>query len=107
MRRGRRVTGKLRRLLASMRPWEKRPLVRAGRAVVELVKIPRRERRRKTVPERLALHVRLDDAFKGVFIDDSLTLEDLIVALSHERVREIARALDSLNRRRTVEYKLW
>jgi len=102
----RRVRGKLSKLLARMRPWEKRPLVRAGRAVVELVKIPARERRGRAVPERLALHVRLDNAFKGIFIDDSLTLEDLLIALQHGKVREVARALDDINRRRAVEYPL-
>jgi len=102
----REITGKLSELLASMKDWERRPIVKVGRVVVELIKLPRRESRRGVVPEKLALHVRLEDSFKGVFIEESGELEDVIAALQTKAVKDIARALDDINRRRVVEYSL-
>ncbi len=101
---GAEITGRLSDLLSSMRDWERRPLVKVGRVVVELVKLPRRETRKRVVPEKLALHVRLEDSFKGVFLEESSELEDMLAALQTKVVREIARALDDINRRRVIEY---
>jgi hypothetical protein len=101
---GAEVSGRLSELLQSMRDWERRPLVKVGRVVVELVKLPRRESRRGVVPERLALHIRLEDSFKGVFVEESSELEDLLAALQARVVREVARSLDDVNRRRVIEY---
>lgn len=100
------LAGKLSELLTTMRDWERRPIVKVGRVVIELVKLPRRESRKGMVPEKLALHVRLEDSFKGVFIEESSELEDMLAALQAKTVRDLAKALDDINRRRLIEYTL-
>ncbi len=98
---------KLSRLLGEMKDWERRPIVKAGSVVVELVKLPRRELKKGVEPEKLALHIRLEDSFKGILVEDSRELEDLIEAVSHEKVREVAKAVEEVNRkRRVVEFGL-
>lgn len=100
------LTEKLSDLLSTMRDWERKPVVKVGRVVVELVKLPRRETRKGVVPEKLALHIRLEDSFKGVFVEESSELEDLLAALQAKPVRDIAKTLDDINRRRVVEYTI-
>jgi hypothetical protein len=98
---------RLRELLESMKDWEKKPIVSTGAVIVELVKLPRRELKRGTEPEKLAIQVRMKDAFKGVIVENEKELEDLAVAVQHEKVKEVSRVLESVNRRgRVVEYKL-
>jgi len=97
---------KLEELLTSMKDWERRPLVEVGRAIVELIKLPRRQTKKGTEPERLAIHLRLKDSFKGVFIEGYSELDDIVRALSTQRVREIAKALDELSKKRVIEYGL-
>ncbi len=97
---------KLENLLETMKDWERKPIIKVGKAVVELVKLPRRETKKSIEPERLVLHIRLEDSFKGVFIPGSLELGDIVTALSNKTVEQIAKALDEINRRRIVEFKL-
>ncbi|HDI02242.1 MAG TPA: hypothetical protein ENF93_01200 [Ignisphaera sp.] len=97
---------KLENLLKTMRDWERRPLVEVGRAVVEIVKLPKRQTKKGTEPERLALHLRLKDSFKGVFIETYDELDDILRALNSKSVHEIAKTLDELSRKRVIEYGL-
>ena len=97
---------KLEELLSSMKDWERRPIVEVGSAVVELVKLPKRQTKKGTEPERLALHLRLKDSFKGVFIENFNELDDIIRALTTKSVQEVAKALDELSRKRVIEYGL-
>lgn len=95
---------KIKELFGAMRDWERRPLLSVGSVVVELLKLPRRELKRGVEPEKLVIHIRLQDSFKGIFIEDSKELEDLKLAINRESVEKIARALDEVNRRQVVEY---
>ncbi len=100
------LTEKLRELLQEMKDWERKPLLKIGKVVVELVKLPRRELKKGTEPEKLALHIRLEDSFKGIFIEDYRELEDLIHAINREKIQQIAKTLDEINRRRIIEYEI-
>jgi len=101
------LTEKLEELLKSMKDWERKPLIQVGRAVIEIVKLPRRETSKRVEPERLALHVRFEDSFKGIFIIESEEFKDLLDALSNEKVKEIVEAISEVNRRKKViEFKL-
>ncbi len=100
------IVQKLENLLETMKEWERKPVIKVGKAIVELVKLPRRETKKSVEPERLVLHIRLEDSFKGVFIPGSLILDDIITALTNKTVHQIAKALDEINRRRIVEFKL-
>ncbi len=97
---------KLENLLKSMKDWERRPIVEVGKAVVELVKLPQRQTKKGTEPERLALHLRLKDSFKGVFIEGYSELDDILRALNTKVVHDIAKALDELSKRKIIEYGL-
>ena len=97
---------KLRNLLIEMKDWERKPVLKVGKIVIELVKLPRRELKKRTEPEKLALHIRLEDSFKGIFIEDYRELEDLVTAVSEEKITEIAKILDTINRKRIIEYEL-
>ena len=104
---GKDLVSKLEELMGSMKDWERRPVVQVGKAIVELVKLPKRETAKRFEPERLALHVRLSDSFKGVFIVEYDELRDIVEALSSKSVDEVAKAVDAINRRRKViEYEL-
>jgi len=101
------LTEKLEKLLTSMKDWERKPVIQVGRAVVEIVKLPKRETSKRKEPERLALHVRFEDSFKGVFVIEYEEFKDLIDALTNEKVKEIVEALSEVNRKRKViEFKL-
>ncbi len=100
------LISKLENLRKNMKDWERRPIVEVGKAVIELVKLPRRETKKGTEPERLALHLRLKDSFKGVFIEGYDELDDIIRALNSKSVHEIAKALEELNKKRVIEYTL-
>jgi len=100
------LVSKLETLLRSMKDWERKPLVEVGSAIIELVKLPKRQTKRGTEPERLALHLRLKDSFKGVFIESYSELDDIVRALSTKTVQEVAKALDELSRKKVIEYGL-
>jgi len=104
---GKELVSKLEKLMAEMKDWERRPLIQVGKAIVELVKLPKRETAKRFEPERLALHVRLSDSFKGVFIVEYEELRDVTEALKSGTVENVAKAIDALNRRKKViEYEL-
>jgi len=104
---GKELVSKLEKLMTEMKDWERRPLIQVGKAIVELVKLPRRETAKRFEPERLALHVRLSDSFKGVFIVEYEELRDVAEALKSGTVENVAKAIDALNRRKKViEYEL-
>ncbi len=93
---------KLEKMLNEMKDWERKPLVQVGRVVVELVKLPKRETTKKVEPERLSIHVRFEDSFKGIFITDAEEFRDLIDALSNTKVKEVIEAVTEINRKRKV-----
>ncbi len=101
---------KLVELLNTMSPWEKKPLVKAGRIMVELVKLPERKTRTGVEPERLVIHIRREDAFRGIFIKNPEELEDLKTAISTERVREVLKTIaeieKDMRKRQVQEYEL-
>lgn len=99
------VLAKLEELLNSMGDWEKKPLVKVGRVIIELVKLPRRELKRGVEPEKLALHIRLEDSFKGLFIENAEEFDDLSKAISAKLVGEVARKLNLINKK-VIEYGL-
>ena len=93
---------KLEKMLNEMKDWERKPLVQVGRVVVELVKLPKRETTKKVEPERLSIHVRFEDSFKGIFITDAEEFRDLVDALSNTKVKEVIEAVTEINRKRKV-----
>jgi len=98
---------RLEKLLESMKDWERKPVIQVGKAVVEIVKLPRRETSKRVEPERLALHLRLEDSFKGIFIIDYEEFKDLQDALRNEKVKEVIEAISEVNRKKKViEFKL-
>ena len=97
---------KLENLLKSMRDWERRPIIEVGKAVIEIVKLPKRQTKKGTEPERLALHLRLKDSFKGIFVESYDELDDILRALNSKTVHDIAKALDELSKKRVIEYGL-
>lgn len=100
---GEELVEKLEKLFNEMKDWEKKPIVKSGRIVVELVKLPEKTSRRSVKPSTLALMIRREDAFRGLLIESHDELEDLITALSRERVREIAKAIHEINKKRSVK----
>ena len=100
------LVDKLENLLKSMKDWERRPIIEVGKAVVEIVKLPKRQTKKGTEPERLALHLRLKDSFKGIFVESYDELDDILRALSSKTVHDIAKALDELSKKRVIEYGL-
>ncbi len=75
-------------------------IVEIGSIVIELVKFPARQRKRYVEPEKLALHVRLKDSFRGIFIERFEELDDLMRALATKTVQDIARTLGELAKSR-------
>ncbi len=101
------LLSKIEEIMESMKEWERKPLVQVGNAIVELVKLPKRESKKRMEPERLALHIRLADSFKGIFIAGYDDLKDIIEALSSKTVLGVAQAIETINRKkRVVEFKL-
>ena len=100
------LVDKLENLLKSMKDWERRPIIEVGKAVVEIVKLPKRQTKKGTEPERLALHLRLKDSFKGIFVESYDELDDILRALNSKTVHDIAKALDELSKKRVIEYGL-
>ncbi len=98
---------KLEELLDTMRPWEKKPVLKAGKVVVELVKLPERKTKTTLEPEKLVLHIRLEDAFRGIFLENQEELDDLETAITMEKVRKIIEAIEKVSKKRKViEYSL-
>ncbi len=98
---------KLRELEENMKPWEKRPLLKAGSIIVEIVKLPEKKTRSSIRPSRLAVLVRKEDAFRGIMLESLEELEDLKLALSNEKVAEIVKAIEALAKeKKVVDFEL-
>jgi len=97
---------KLRMLMQSMEDWERRKIIDTGIITIELVKLPKRESKKRIAPERLALHLKRSDSFKGIIIDDVETIDHIIKALTNAKVRAIAEALRRLNGTTAIELEL-
>ncbi len=98
---------KLLKLLNEMKPWEKKPVLKAGRIIVEIVKLPERKTKVSIEPERLVIHIRREDAFRGLFIKNPEELEDLAAAIKTHKIKEILRALAEIEESRKIqEYEL-
>lgn len=94
---------KLERLFSEMKDWEKRPIVKSGRIIIELVKLPEKQSRSSIKPASLALMIRREDAFRGLIIESAEEIGDLMTAISIEKVRELAKAIREFNRRKAVK----
>jgi len=97
------LVNKLKKMLSEMKHWGKKPVLKSGRIVVEIVKLP--ERRSKTggvKPEHLALMIRREDAFRGLIIVSPEELEDLRRGISSSKLDEIVKALWKIYRDKTV-----
>lgn len=103
MARAENIVERLSKLMSEMKDWERKPIVKVGNVIVELVKMPKRESKKGVRGERLSLHVRAEDSFRGVFIDDYAMYQDLLNALNFDKVKDAAQALSEVNRR-VVEY---
>ncbi len=101
------LVSKLEKLLGEMKPWEKKPVLKAGRIVIEIVKLPERQTKSRMEPERLVLHIRREDAFRGLFIKELEELEDLHTAINTEKVKKIVEAIEEISRKKKIqEYEL-
>jgi hypothetical protein len=97
---------KLKVLMEQMGDWERRKIVDTGVITVELVKLPKRESKKRIAPERLALHLKRSDSFKGIIIDDIETIDHIIKALTNAKVKAIAEAIQRLNGTTAIELEL-
>ncbi|GEM_PF-742520 len=94
-------------LMEAMKDWERRPVVQVGNVIVEIIKLPKKEGRKRVEPEKLSLHVRMADSFKGVLVASRDDLRDLVDALSSKAVAEVIEAIEEVNKKkRRVEFKL-
>ncbi|OYT40285.1 MAG: hypothetical protein B6U89_02740 [Desulfurococcales archaeon ex4484_58] len=94
---------KMRELLNTMRDWERKPVVKSGKIIVELVKLPERRGKTRSRPQHLALMIRREDAFRGLLIVSPEELDDLRRALNVEKLDDIIKALWSIYKERSVE----
>ena len=94
---------KLREMLNNMRDWEKKPVLKSGKIVVEIVKLPERRSKTSVKPEHLALMIRREDAFRGLIIVSPEELDDLRKALSSEKLDEIIAGLWRIYKEKSVQ----
>ncbi len=94
---------KLEKMFNEMNDWEKKPIVKSGRIVIELIKLPEKKSKNTVKPSSLALMIRREDAFRGLLIESDEEIEDLLTALSVEKVKKIARAIREINRRKALK----
>jgi hypothetical protein len=101
------VLNRIEDLMDAMKDWERKPIIQVGNVIVEVVKLPKRERRKRVEPEKLSLHIRMADSFRGVLVANHDDLRDLVDALSNRLVTEVIEAIEKVNKkRRRVEFKL-
>jgi hypothetical protein len=63
--------------------------------------------RKGVEPEKLSLHVRMADSFRGVLVASRDDLRDLVDALSNKVVAEVIKAIEEVNKKkRRIEFKL-
>ena len=82
-----------------MSAWEKRPIAKNAYITIELIKLPKRETKRGTYPERLAIQVRTNDAFRGLILENSREIEALIELIKaiEQKLKDIGKALDTIS----------
>jgi hypothetical protein len=93
------LVSKIEKLFNEMKDWEKKPLAKSGRIVVELVKLPEKRTKTSVKPASLAIMIRREDAFRGLLISSDEELDDLLTITSSERIKEIARAVREVNKK--------
>jgi hypothetical protein len=104
---GESISNKIENLMDAMKDWERKPIIQVGNVIVEVVKLPKKEGRKRVEPEKLSLHVRMADSFRGVLVASHDDLRDLVDALSNKVVTEVIEAIEKVNKkRRRVEFKL-
>ncbi len=96
------LVSKLNELLSSMKDWERRPVLKAGKIVVELVKLPERASKSNPKPEHLALMIRREDAFRGLIIVSPEELDDLRTAVNNEKLGELVEALWRIYKEKSI-----
>ncbi|ADI31157.1 hypothetical protein [Staphylothermus hellenicus] len=97
------LTSKLENLFNEMKDWERRPVVKSGRIIIELVKLPEKHSRSTIKPASLALMIRREDAFRGIIIGSAEEIDDLRTAISIEKIRDLAKAIKEFNRKRAIK----
>jgi hypothetical protein len=97
---------KLRILMNSMKDWERKKLLETANVTVELVKLPTKQTTKSFKPSRLALHIKRNNSFKGIIIDDTEVLEDLVKALQSPKLRQLIQTLEKLNGAEKIELEL-
>lgn len=100
------VLNGIRNLMDTMKDWERKPIIQVGNVIVEVDKLPKKEGRKRVEPEKLSLHVRMADSFRGVLVANRDDLRDLVDALSSKVVAEVVEAIEEVNKRRRIEFKL-
>ena len=100
------VLNGIRNLMDTMKDWERKPIIQVGNVIVEVVKLPKKGGRKRVEPEKLSLHVRMADSFRGVLVANRDDLRDLVDALSSKVVAEVVEAIEEVNKRRRIEFKL-
>jgi len=100
---GEELVEKLKSMLSSMKNWERKLVLKSGKIVVEIVKLPERKGKTVSRPEHLALMIRREDAFRGLIIVSPEELEDLRRALSAQKLDELINGLWKLYREKTVQ----
>ena len=97
------IVEKLREMLNNMRDWEKKPLLKSGKIVIEIVKLPERRSRSTVKPEHLALMIRREDAFRGLIIVSPDELDDLRKAISSQKLDEIIAGLWKIYKEKSIQ----
>ncbi len=98
---------KLEELMNTMKDWERKPVLKSGHIVVELVKLPERKTKTTARPAHLAIMIRREDAFRGIIIEEPDELEDLIVAVTTPKLKELVKAVYKiLKKHRIQEFEL-
>lgn len=98
---------KLRELEENMKPWEKKPVLKAGKIIVEIVKLPEKKTKSTARPAHLAVLVRKEDAFRGILLESMEELEDLKIAVGSEKLEKIIEAIEQLMKeKRVVDFEL-
>ncbi len=93
------VVSKIEKLFNEMKDWEKRPLAKSGRIIVELIKLPEKRTKTSVKPASLAIMIRREDAFRGLLVSSDEELDDLLTIISSERIREVAKAIRMVNKK--------
>lgn len=97
------IINKLREMLNNMKNWEKKPLIKSGKIVIEIVKLPERRSRTTIKPEHLALMIRREDAFRGLIIISPEELDDLRKAVSSQKLDEIIKGIWQIFKEKSIQ----